>query len=371
MTPPGKLAATSFGTRLLVAVTAVVVGCAVSAWLVAAAVAPGIFHDHLGRAGIDQHSGEAAHVEEAYTWSMILTWSIALAVAVLLALVVSWVIARRVQRSIAAVTASAAQITGGRYGVRVAGPGLGREFDQLTAAFNELAHRLEETEGTRRQMLSDLAHEMRTPLATLDSYLEALEDGVRELDADTMEILRLSTHRLGRLARDITAVSRAEEGRDRIAAVSIPAAELIDTAIRSVQERYDDKAVALSGHARGAAIVFVDPDRMGQVLGNLLDNALRHTPTGGAVTVTGRMADSHHVEIIVADNGEGIAPDHLEHLFDRFYRADAARDRRHGGSGIGLTITRALVEAHGGTVSAYSDGPSRGAAFTVRLPAIE
>ncbi|WP_024795882.1 sensor histidine kinase [Tomitella biformata] len=365
MTSPGKLAATSFGTRLLVAVTAVVIGCAVSAWLVAAAVAPGIFQDHLGQAGIDQLSEEAAHIEEAYTWSMTLTWSIALSVAVLLALAVSWFIARRVQHSIAAVTASAAQITGGRYGVRVAGPGLGREFDQLTAAFNELAHRLEETECTRRQMLSDLAHEMRTPLATIDSHLEALEDGIRELDTDTMEILRLSTHRLGRLARDITAVSRAEEGRDRIAAVSVPTADLIDTAIRSVQERYDDKAVTLIGQVRCAATVTGDPDRMGQVLGNLLENALRHTPAGGTVTVTSQMAGRGHVEIIVADTGEGIAPEHLEHLFDRFYRADTARDRQHGGSGIGLTITRALVEAHGGTIHVHSDGQGHGARFTV------
>ncbi|WP_024795006.1 sensor histidine kinase [Tomitella biformata] len=371
MTRRDKLAATSFGTRLLAAVTAVVVGCAVSAWLVAAAVAPGIFHDHLDQAGIDRLSEEAAHIEEAYAWSMTLTWSIALAFAVLLALAVSWFIARRVQRSIASVTASAAQITSGRYGVRVAGPGLGREFDQLTAAFNELAHRLEETEGTRRQMLSDLAHEMRTPLATLDSYFEALEDGVRELDAGTMEILRLSTHRLGRLARDITAVSHAEEGRERIAAVSIPTAELIDTAIRSVQERYDDKAVTLGGQARGATTVTADPDRMGQVLGNLLDNALRHTPTGGTVTVTSRPHGQGWVEITISDNGEGIAPEHLEHLFDRFYRADTARDRQHGGSGIGLTITRALVEAHGGTIHVRSDGQGHGARFTVQLPAIE
>lgn len=358
----------SFGTRLLVAVAAVVLGCAASAWLVAAAVAPGIFHDHLGQAGIDQLSEQAHHVEEAFRWSLLVTWSIALAVAVVLALAVSWYIARRVQRSLAAVTASAAEIAGGRYGVRVAGPGLGGEFDQLTAAVNELAHRLEDTEDTRRQMLSDLAHEMRTPLATLDSHLEALEDGVRTLDADTMEVLRMSTQRLGRLARDITAVSRAQEGGERISLSPTDTRALIDAAVRSVTAEYDAKAVALATDIVDTVPVLADADRIGQVLGNLLDNALRHTPSGGAVTVSSRRAGDF-AEITVADTGEGVAPEHLEHLFDRFYRADSARDRQHGGSGIGLTISRALVEAHGGRLTARSAGAGQGTAFTAALPA--
>lgn len=356
-----------FGTRLLVAVTAVVLGCAASAWLVAAAVAPGIFHDHLGQAGIDRLSEQALHVEEAFTWSMLVTWSIALAVAVVLALGVSWYIARRVQRSLAAVTASAAEIAGGRYGVRVAGPGLGGEFDQLAAAVNELARRLEFAEDTRRQMLSDLAHEMRTPLATLDSHLEALEDGVRVLDADTMDVLRMSTQRLGRLARDITAVSRAQEGRERIALSPNNARVLIDAAVRSATAEYDAKEVALVSDTADDSPVLADADRLAQVLGNLLGNALRHTPSGGVVTVLCRRAGDF-AEIIVADTGEGLAPGHLEHLFDRFYRADTARDRQHGGSGIGLTISRAFVEAHGGRLTVRSDGPGRGAEFTVSLP---
>uniref|UniRef100_UPI002457FE58 HAMP domain-containing protein n=1 Tax=Nocardia carnea TaxID=37328 RepID=UPI002457FE58 len=141
-------AGASFGTRLFVALTVVVIGCAVSAWLVASALAPGIFHDHLGQAGIHD-SGQAAHVEEAFTQAIVLAWGLAVAIAVLLALAVSWYITRRVQRSLVAVTTSTARIAGGRYDTRVHSPGLGREFDELAVTVNELARRLDATETTR------------------------------------------------------------------------------------------------------------------------------------------------------------------------------------------------------------------------------
>ncbi len=269
-----------------------------------------------------------------------------------------------------AVTTSTARIAGGRYDTRVSSPGLGREFDDLALTVNELARRLEATEATRRRMLADLGHEMRTPIATLDSYLEALDDGVRTLDDDTRQILRAATHRLGRLAQDITAVSRAEEHLTRIRPVPTTTGALVTAAVDAVRERYESKGVALHSRITDSMVVSVDPDRLGQVLGNLLDNALRHTACGGTVTVTSRRANRDRVEITVADTGEGIAPEHLDHLFDRFYRADTARDRRHGGSGIGLTITRALVEAHHGRIRAHSDGPGRGARFTIELPVI-
>ncbi|MBS9375434.1 sensor histidine kinase [Rhodococcus sp. B50] len=361
-------AATSFGTRLFVALFAVVVGCAVSAWLVASALAPGIFHDHLGQAGIDHNSSQAAHVEEAFTRAIILAWGLAIAIAVLLASVVSWYIARRIQRSLDTVTTSTAQIAGGRYDTRVPSPELGHEFDELAASFNELARRLEATETTRRRMLADLGHEMRTPIATLDSYLEALEDGVRSFDDDTRQILRGATHRLSRLAQDITAVSRAEEHITRITPVPTTTGTLVTTAVGAVREQYDGKGVALHVDVAESAPVTVDPDRLGQVLANLLDNALRHTPEGGTVTVATCMLDRARTEITVADTGSGISSDHLDHLFDRFYRADTARDRNHGGTGIGLTIARALVEAHDGRIRAYSAGPGRGARFTLELP---
>ncbi|MBD8057342.1 two-component sensor histidine kinase, partial [Rhodococcus ruber] len=214
---------------------------------------------------------------------------------------------------------------------------------------------------------SDLAHEMRTPLATLDAHLEALEDGIRVADTETLTILRSSTARLERLAEDMGAVSRAEEGRLSIDPVPTDTATLVEAAVRAATDRYAARNVTLIHHLERPTAVIVDPDRIGQVLGNLLDNALRHTPAGGAVTVTADV-DDRWAEITVTDTGEGIAAEHLGHLFDRFYRADTSRRYQEGGSGIGLTIARALVEAHGGTLTAESPGAGAGARFTVHLP---
>lgn len=365
--PRRLFARSSFGTRLLTALSVVVVGCAVSAWFVASALAPGIFHDHLGQAGIDHNSAEAAHVEEAFTASIIVAWGLAVTIAVLLALLVSWYLTRRVQHSVTAVTSSTAEIASGRYDTRVVSPGLGREFDDLADSVNELARRLDATETTRRRMLADLGHEMRTPLATLDSYLEAIDDGIHTFDDDVRTILWSATRRLERLAADIVDVSRAEEHLTRLRPSPTTTRTLVTRAVDAVRERYENKGVQLHTHVDDAPVT-VDTDRIGQVLGNLLDNALRHTPAGGTVTVISGQVGRRHVEITVSDSGEGIAPHHLDHLFDRFYRADTSRGRHSGGSGIGLTITRALVEAHGGHIRAHSDGPGQGASFTVEIP---
>ena len=365
--PRRLFARSSFGSRLLTALSVVVVGCAVSAWFVASALAPGIFHDHLGQAGIDHNSAEAAHVEEAFTASIIVAWGLAVTIAVLLALLVSWYLTRRVQHSVTAVTSSTAEIASGRYDTRVVSPGLGREFDDLADSVNELARRLDATETTRRRMLADLGHEMRTPLATLDSYLEAIDDGIHTFDDDVRTILWSATRRLERLAADIVDVSRAEEHLTRLRPSLTTTRALVTSAVDAVRERYENKGVQLHTHVDDAPVA-VDTDRIGQVLGNLLDNALRHTPAGGTVTVTSTEVGHRHVEITVSDSGEGIAPHHLDHLFDRFYRADTSRGRHSGGSGIGLTITRALVEAHGGHIRTHSDGRGQGASFPVTIP---
>ena len=365
-----RLVGSSFGTRLLIALAVVVVGCAASAWVVASALAPGIFYDHLDQAGIDHDSSEAAHVEEAFTASILLAWGLAVGIAVVLALGVSWYLTRRVQRSVTAVTSSTAQVARGRYDTRVASPGLGREFDELADSVNELARRLNTTDTTRRRMLADLGHEMRTPIATLDSHFEALEDGIHTLDDPHLrEILRSATGRLERLAQDIVDVSRAEEHLTALQPTRVTTETLVCDAVAAIRERYDSKGVSIRTHIEDSAHVVADPDRMGQVLANLLDNALRHTPPTGTVTVTSHQPERRWVEITVVDSGDGIADEHLPHLFDRFYRVDTARDRHHGGSGIGLTITRALVEAHGGHIHADSEGPGHGGRFVVQLPA--
>ena len=362
------LAGSGLAARLLVAQALVLVAGAVTTWIVATVVGPALFHDHLDQAGIEHTETETRHIEAAFNSALLISIALALLAAMAAALAVTWYFTRRVQRSIDTVAEAAIGIAAGKYHARVPDPELGTEFATLATTYNQLAERLEHTEDTRRRMLSDLAHEMRTPLATVNAHLEGIEDGIREADASTLEIIRNSTTRLRRLAEDIGAVSRAEEGRLRIEPRVVPARVLVSTAVKSAQDRFDARGVGLHVHADSGRRVLVDPDRLGQVLTNLLDNALRHTPPNGTVTVS--CTDSGPaVELTVADTGDGIAAEHLDRVFDRFYRVDAARDRVHGGSGIGLSIAKALVEAHDGTIAAASPGPGRGSTFTVRLAA--
>ena len=355
--------------RLLGAQALVLLAGAATSWIVASAVAPGIFHTHLMRAGVAHTASESTHVERAFNDSLIIALGVALVTSVLMALGVTAYFTRRVQRSTAAVAQSARDIAAGQYGARVPSPGLGTEFDQMASTINQLAERVEDVETTRRRILADLAHEMRTPLASIEAHLEAVEDGVRELDDNTMTVLHEGTSRLQRLADDIGAVSRAEEGRLESRPVLSSPQDLLESAATTAHDAFDAKGVGLVVEASNVKDnVLVDPQRMAQVLGNLLDNALRHTPRGGTVSLTLRQPDPAWVDLDVTDTGQGIAPEHLPHLFERFYRADPARGRERAGSGIGLTISRALVEAHGGGLSAHSPGPGRGATFTVRLP---
>lgn len=365
--PQQRRAGPGFTGRLMAAQALVLVASAFTTWLVASAVAPDIFHDHLQQAGLAHDSEGVNHVEQAFASALLISLSVALVAAFLAALGVSWYLSRRVRRSIVPVTAAASEVAAGKYDSRVPDPGLGGEFATLAETFNALAQRLDAVESSRRQMLSDLAHEMRTPLATIDAHLEAVEDGVRELDEGTLDTLRRSTRRLHRLAEDVSAVSSAEEGRLQISTRRCDASSLAEVAVASAAEQYEAKGVQLVSHLDTHAEVMADAERIGQVLSNLLDNAVRHTPSGGTVTVSCTRVD-RWVEYSVTDDGEGIDPAHLPHVFDRFYRVDTARDRARGGSGIGLSIARALTQAHGGEVGVDSAGRGRGATFIVRLP---
>ncbi|WP_432841977.1 sensor histidine kinase [Dactylosporangium sp. CA-092794] len=356
------------GGRLFAAQTLVVLVGAATAGLVAAAVGPAIFRDHLRHAGAIG-AETSRHVEEAYASASAVALGVAMLCALATALAVSAYVARRVAHPIGQLARVAADVTVGRYEVRAPAPGIGTEFDTVAQAFNAMAGRLRDVEDTRRRLLGDLGHEMRTPLATIEAYLDAAEDGVGVDDEDTLAVLRTQTTRLRRLAEDLTAVARAEEDRLTLRRRPVSPADLLAAAGAAAQPGYTARGVALTARAAaGLPALDADPQRLGQVLGNLLDNALRHTPPGGTVTVT---ADRHDrdIRIEVSDTGDGIAAEHLPHLFERFYRADTARDRDHGGSGIGLAIARAIVTAHGGRITAHSDGPGRGATFTVTLPA--
>lgn len=356
-----------FAARLLVSQSLVLLAGALTTWLVASALGPAIFRDHVRQAGVAHTAAETRHVEESFFAALLISISLALLAAAAAALLVTWYVSRRVHRSIASVTEAASEIADGHNGARVPDPALGREFATLAATYNQLAHKLESTETTRRQMLADLAHEMRTPLATVDAHLEAVEDGIRPLDAETLGVIHRATRRLGLLAHDITAVSSAEEGPLDLALRPVDADTVAAAAVQIVQDLYAAKGVRLLTELDARERPQIDPDRIGQVLGNVLDNALRHTPADGTVTLASRRVD-RCIEYRVTDTGEGVPAQHLPHLFARFYRADSARNRDHGGSGIGLTIAKALVDAHGGAIAASSPGPGQGTTVTVRLP---
>ena len=356
------------GLRLLAAQAIVLAVGAATTSVVAAVVGPPLFREHLHRAGVPMNSMEQVHAEEAYGYATVFSIGGALAVSALAALVVSFYLGRRLQRSITEVASAASDVAQGNYDVRVSPPGLGDDFDALSTAFNQMAARLESVDSTRQRLFGDLAHEIRTPVAVLEAYIEALEDGVRTLTPQTAAMLRDQTLRLVRFSDDLAALAKAEESSVSMSCNNIDIGRLARRCVAAVHERYDAKGVALGIRLQaGLPPLWADEQRLSQVLGNLLDNALRHTPSGGAVELS-CVRDGDRLRISVADNGEGIATEHLARVFERFYRADAARDRAHGGAGIGLAIAKALVAAHGGSISVASAGPGSGATFTVDLP---
>ena len=353
--------------RLWVANSVVIIAGIATTSVVAAIVGPPMFRRLMDEAVVPGLNGNHPY-ERAFRDATALSVGIALGVSALTALTLSWYLSRRVHRSATALSQAASAVANGHYDIRVAPPRLGKEFDAVAAAFNKMAQQLGVVDDARRQMLADLAHEIRTPVSVLDAYMEALEDGVQRLDQDTVSTLRDQTRRLTRFSVDVNALAVAERRTTSIDARWTSPETLIGTAVSAFAPRYGAKGVALTSCvADDLPALWGDPERLGQVLGNLLDNALRHTGPGGRVSVTATAADEE-VAIAVSDTGTGVGPEHLNRLFDRFYRADAARDRQHGGAGIGLSIAKALVEAHGGLIEAHSDGHGTGATFRVTLP---
>ncbi|HPX37979.1 sensor histidine kinase [Mycolicibacterium llatzerense] len=367
MTAPARPTGFGMRRRLLLAQTLVLLAGGVTTWVVALMVGPALFREHLHRAGVAHDSNEQFHAEQAYQHATALSIAVAITVAALTAFVVTAYLSRRLQRSITEVSAAASAVAEGRYDIRVTSPQLGDEFDELADAFNRMAQRLQAVESTRRQVFGDLAHEIRTPVSVLEAYLEAVEDGVKTLDPQTIAMLREQTGRLVRFAADTASLAQAEEAHFAIAPDWVDAAELLSTVSATVADRCTAKKVTLTTRGSDVGRLWADRQRLTQVLGNLLDNALRHTPPGGHITLSAARKGTE-VVFTVADDGEGMAAEHLSHIFERFYRADSARDRGRGGSGIGLAIAKALTEAHGGHITVASRGPGHGTTFTVSVP---
>ena len=358
----------SLGAKLLLGQLLVILAGAVTLLITTLSVGPAIFRHHVRAALGTVPPDVARHLDDAFGAATLVSLGIAIGAATLTALGISWFVSRRVVEPIRGLAASAGRIARGAYAERVPASGAD-ELADLAGSFNEMAASLQTAERRRRQLLADVAHELRTPLATVEAYVEGLAAGVLPADAETGQAMRTEMRRLNRLVDDLQRVSRAEERQLDLHVVPTSAADLVTTAVSAATPAYGSKGVTLEADAEPRlAPIAVDLDRIGEVLANLLDNALRHTAPGGRVRVTAA-GRGREVELAVADTGEGIAPDHLERVFERFFRADPARARASGGSGIGLAIARAIVEAHGGSIRAASDGPGTGATFAITLPA--
>ena len=355
-------------TRLLLTQTLVLFVGLFLAWGVDTLVGPPLFHRHLQQGGHTLPEREMDHIEAGFASASLIALVVALTVAMAFALVMSVYLTRRIQRPLDELARASRDVARGRH-VQVPTSGIGVEFDQLATAFNQMADRLNHVEDTRRRLLSDVAHELRTPVTTLDGYLEGLADGIVDWDAETAQVMADQTSRMIRLIEDIDDVSRAEEGRMGLETAPAAAADVLWAAAAAARDRYSRKEVHLVVDTDSAAgvVVAVDAQRAAQVMANLLGNALRHTPAGGSVHLSAA-SSGNEVRLVVRDNGEGVDPAQLPHIFERFYRGDTARDRDHGGTGIGLTISRAIARAHGGDLMAHSEGLGRGSTFVLTLP---
>lgn len=352
----------SLGSRLFAGQLLVIAVTFLALVITILLIAPGLFLYHLEMTGEDDAAVQM-HAQEAFETAVGLALVAAAVVAVIAAVLLSWFLAIRVSAPITDLAAAAEAVAEGRYDVTVPDSGFGTELHTLSSSFQEMAETLASTDAARSRLLSDLSHEIRTPLATLEAHIDGLEDGHVRPDAATFAVMRGQVHRLNRLASDVKLAAAAQEHALDLHPAPVDLEELVDSACTLFAPRYRDKGVLLTNACTGSGTVLVDPDRMQQVLVNLLDNALRHTPPGGQVRMRCQPG-----AITVEDTGDGIAPEDLEKVFDRFQRLDAARTDRSG-SGLGLTIARAIVAEHGGTLTAASDGLSKGSSFVIRLPA--
>jgi signal transduction histidine kinase len=309
---------------------------------------------------------ESGIQENAFFERLLSTLFWAGGLSTLLAILVGLALTRTAMRPLSDLEAATGQIRAGDLTVRV--PVRTRdEVGALAERFNQMAADLEDQDRLRRRMMNDVAHELRTPLTVMQGQLEALQDGVFELNRDNLVPVHEQTLLLRRLVNDLRDVALAESGQITLDMGPVELASLV----RRVAGRFDSQARTqgidlLVSVQEPLPLIQGDGQRLEQVMNNLLSNALRHTPAGGSVTL-GLAATASGVRITVKDTGEGIAPEDLGHIFERFYRGDPARQRADGHSGLGLAIARELVRAHGGEISVASV-QGQGTTVTVDLP---
>lgn len=361
--------------RLFISYAVVAVVGALTAFATVRLLAPQFFDQRMGMmAGVTDGQGMGDHtgrlgasrsIREAFLSSLDLALLAGLVLSLVIAGAVAAFVTYRLLRPLEDVRAATRQIAAGDYHAQVPLPSE-PEMAALATDVNTLARELADTEARRTRLLGDVAHEMRTPLTALDGYVEGMIDGVFPADESTLTAVTGELRRLRRLSEDLSSLSRAQEHRLEFVDVDADLAALVRTAAERLRPQFEDAGITLTVSAPSEVPVSIDPDRINQVVTNLLGNAMVATDAGGTVTVS-VMARGEHAEMSVTDTGVGLAPDEVEHVFERFYRAPGA-PRRSGGSGVGLTISRAIMQDERGTITASSPGKGHGSTFTIRLP---
>ncbi|MBN1813236.1 MAG: HAMP domain-containing protein [Anaerolineae bacterium] len=311
-------------------------------------------------------TGELTEEQEVFLHRLVVAFTISGVAALAVALVLGALFVRGITRPLAQLTAASRAVASGDLGARV--PIRSRdEVGQLATAFNRMAAGLARAEEARRQQTADIAHELRTPLTVIQGQLEALADGIFPADAGHLEPVLAQTQLLNRLVEDLRTLSLADAGQLTLSPIAIDVGEWVEGVASGFRAMAAERGVALSlAVADGLPQVKIDPGRMSQVLGNVLDNALRHMPEAGQVAIRAAQKGGD-VAITITDTGPGVPPEHLSHLFERFWRGDPSRSRRTGGSGLGLAIAQWIVEAHGGHMWAENT-PTGGLQVGFSLP---
>jgi len=291
---------------------------------------------------------------------------IAGASGVVLALLLGFFFTRQIVSPLDRVAAAARRVAGGDLKQRVEVSGSG-ELAELGHSFNTMSQSLEAGEQSRRRLIADIAHELRTPLTVIEGTVDSIMDGVFEPDSERLGSIKEQSKLLTRLINDLRDLSSAESGRLELEKSATGMVELARRRLAAAGVKARDKGISLELKAADAVPeIEVDSLRIEQAVANLLDNAIRHTPKGGSISAS-VTREGESILISVADSGEGIPPEHLPHIFERFYRVGASRARREGGTGLGLAIVKQMVEAHGGSVWAESE-PGTGSTFHISLP---
>jgi two-component system sensor histidine kinase BaeS len=310
-------------------------------------------------------AGESAdHAHQMFDASVTVVFGVALAVAAVVALTLATIFARMLARPIERVARAAGRVAAGDLTARVPEEGP-TEVRSLAAAYNTMAERLEEQEMLRREFVVNASHELRTPLTNLQGYLEALRDGVLPPDPATFDSLREEVDRLGRLASSLDVLAGAEGERPRPASIDLGA--LVRTVADLFAPAFARRSVKVTVDAADGLVVEARQDELAQVTSNLLQNAVRYTPSGGTVRVEAART-GEGIVVRVANTGAPIPSADLPRVWERFYRVEKSRDRERGGAGIGLAIVKRLIEDAGGRVGAASD--EHWTTFWFRLPAV-